>query len=215
MTRLLLVGLVLLSGTALAEGIDGWGRISVGGGFRWIPNWWFIDHAANAGTPVIPGLSGGPQVGASFGFGVTSNVEVAIDLLGGYETFTLRLPDDQKDEYTSAAYGAQIGGRIVGSNVPFKGLLPYLSVQAGPLVSSITSKLNPQTERLLLAITVGGGLTYRFADRYGITLEAKYIYARSAVWPISGINVGGVAFSAMFTIFFPPAPKRDLDVPGF
>ena len=206
---------LLLSSTAMAEGIDGWGRISIGGGFRWVPNWWFADHAAALGTPVIPGLPGGPGANASFGYGVNANFELSIDILGSYQTFALALPDGTQDEYTSAAYGAQLGGRFVGSNVFVQGLMPYLTVQAGPWVSNISSRINPVPERLLFAFSAGGGLTYRFMDRYGITLEAKYMNARSAVTGISGINVGGVWFNAMFTIFFPPTPKRDLDVPGF
>jgi len=206
---------LLLSSAALAEGIDGLGRISVGGGFRWVPNWWFADHAAALGTPVTQGLSGGPAADVSFGYGVNANFELSIDLLAGYESIALALPDGGRDEYTSAAYGAQLGGRLVGNNVFAKGLMPYLTAQAGPWVSNISSHLTPVPERLLLAFSVGGGLTYRFMERYGITLEAKYMNARSAVPGISGINVGGVWFSAMFTIFFPPAPKRDLDVPGF
>ena len=213
--RQLLLGVLLLSSTAMGEGIDGWGRISLGGGFRWVPNWWFAAKAAEAGTPVIPGLNGGPQLTASFGYGVASSLELTVDLFGSYETFALALPNGQKDEYTSAVYGAVLGGRLVGNNIFFKGFMPYLALQAGPMLSSVSSRANPLAERLLLSFCAGGGLTYRFADRYGISLDAKYIYARSAVPPISGINGGGVAFSAMFTIFFPPPPTRDLDVPGF
>lgn len=213
--RQLLLGVLLLSSTALAEGIDGWGRISLGGGFRWVPNWHFIGRAAQAGTPVIPGLSGGPQLQASFGYGVSSAFELSIDLLGGFETITLSLPDGQREEYLSGAYGAQLGGRLSSTDVFFKGFMPYLAVQAGPLLSSITSPSNSQPERVLLALSLSAGATYRFTDRYGISLEARYLNARSVLSPISGINVGGVAFSLSFTIFFPPPPKRDLDVPGF
>lgn len=210
-----LLAVVLLSSAAMGEGIDGWGRVSVGGGFRWVPNWWFEEHAAALGTPVVPAMHGGPHLTASFGYGVGANLELAIDLLGSFNSFTLALPDGNLDEYTAAAYGAQLGGRLVGSNVFIKGLMPYLTVQAGPLLSNISSKTTHVPEKVLLAVSAGGGITYRFMDRYGVTLEARYMYARDAVPPISGINVGGVWFGAMFTIFFPPAPKRDLDVPGF
>ncbi|HEY0882340.1 MAG TPA: hypothetical protein VGD87_12445, partial [Archangium sp.] len=79
----------------------------------------------------------------------------------------------------------------------------------------IANATNPQQERVLLAVSAGGGLTWRITDRYGLTLDVRYMFARSAIWPISGINVGGVWFGLSFNIFFPPAPKRDLDVPGF
>jgi hypothetical protein len=215
MRKCSLVAALLLSSVASAQGIDGLGRISLGGGFRWVPNWYLIDKAAAAGTPVIPGISGGPQLNASFGYGVATVLEVSIDLFGSYETFGLSLPDGGVDDITSAMYGAAIGGRIVGSNVFFKGFMPYLQIQAGPLLSNVTSRQYPTTERVLLGLHASGGATYRFADRYGITLDVRYIYARGALSGLSGINVGGVMFSAMFTIFFPPAPKRDLDVPGF
>lgn len=213
MKRWWLCLLLVCSTPALAEGIDGMGRIAVGGGFRWVPNWWFETRAAQAGTPVIPGVNGGPQVMASFGYGVSSMFELAIDLLGSFELINLQLPDGQRDEYTSAAYGAVIGGRFV-PNVS-KVLLPYLSVQLGPLLSNIANRANPQEEKLLLSLSAGGGLTWRITDRYGVSLDVRYVYARAAIWPISGINVGGVWFGLSFNIFFPSAPKRDLDVPGF
>lgn len=213
--RQLLLAVVLVSSAALGEGIDGMGRISLGGGFRWVPNWWFIEKAAEYGTPVIPGINGGPQLTASFGYGVSSVLELSIDLLGSYETFTLQLPDGQRAEYTSSMYGAALGGRLAGRDVFFQGFMPYLALQAGPLLSNISRKADPIPERVLFAFFASAGATYRFSDRYGITLEARYVLARNSVPPISGINVGGVLFSAMFTIFFPPAPKRDLDVPGF
>ena len=121
----------------------------------------------------------------------------------------------KRDEYTSSMYGAALGGRLAGRDVFFTGFMPYLSLQAGPLLSNISRKADPIPERVLFALFASAGATYRFSDRYGITLEARYVLARNSVPPISGINVGGVLFSAMFTIFFPPAPKRDLDVPGF
>lgn len=213
MKRWLLVVALLAGGGAAAEGVDGWGRVSLGGGFRWVPNWWFEGRAAKAGTPVIPGANGGPQATASFGYGVTSLFELNIDLLGSFESIVLQLPDGARQEYLSAVYGAQLGVRLVFPVT--KALLPYLSVQTGPLLSNISNAENPQLERLLLAFTAGGGLTWRITDRYGLSLDVRYTHARSAIWPISGINVGGVWFGLMFNIFFPPSAKRDLDVPGF
>lgn len=213
MKRLVVVVLLLVGSVAQADGVDGWGRVSLGGGFRWVPNWWFAQRATEAGTPVIPGANGGPQATASFGYGVTSIFELNIDLVGSFETLTLQLPDGNRQEYLSAVYGAQLGARIV---FPVsKALFPYLTVQTGPLLSNIANAQNPQVERLLLAFTGGGGITWRFTDRYGVSLDVRYTYARSAIWPVSGINVGGVWFGLMFNIFFPPSAKRDLDVPGF
>jgi hypothetical protein len=214
MKRSLLLFVLLSAATASAEGIDGVGRITLGGGFRWVPNWWFQDKAALAGTPVVGGINGGPQLTASFGYGVSSQFEIAIDLLGSFEGFTLqKLEGAGTDEYTSAAYGAQAGARWYPAIS--KVILPYLTVQAGPLLSNISGGTEPQAERVLLALSAGGGVTWRVTDHYGVSLDVRYMYARSVLAPISGINVGGVWFGLSFNIFFPPAPKRDLDVPGF
>jgi len=204
---------LLASSFAFAEGVDGVGRIAIGGGFRWVPNWHFTQKAADAGRPVVQTLNGGPQLTASFGYGINSMFELSIDLLGSFETITLQPAEGPAEEYTSAVYGAQAGGRFYP--LLSKTLQPFLTVQAGPLLSNIANTANPQQERVLLALSAGGGLTWRITDRYGLTLDVRYMYARSAIWPISGINVGGVWFGLSFNIFFPPAPKRDLDVPGF
>ncbi len=213
--RQALLAVVLLSSAALGEGIDGLGRISLGGGYRWVPNWHFIYKANQAGTPFVEGINGGPQATASFGLGVSSVIELSIDLLGSFETFKLALIDGGTEEYTSAMYGAQLGGRLTGTDVFFKGFAPYLSLQAGPLLSNVSSKSLPNYEKVLLALSASVGATYRFSPRYGIALDARYMLARATVPPISGINVGGFLFSAMFVLYFPSAPKRDLDVPGF
>ena len=89
--RKLLFTVVLLSGAAFGEGIDGLGRISVGGGFRWVPNWYFSEHAAAVGTPVIPGLTGGPQLNASFGYGVAPVLEVLADKIVALPTSISRV----------------------------------------------------------------------------------------------------------------------------
>ena len=215
MKRWFVVCALLVSASAFASGIDGMGRISVGGGFRWVPNWWFQEHAAAAGTPMLPSIEGGPQGTASFGLGVSSLLEVSIDLLFGYQGFSLGQPDGGQNDFTVITAGGVLGGRLVGTDVLFKGFMLYLGVGAGPMLAAITSQSLKVPERSVLGLSVSGGATYRFADRYGITLEVRYLNGRSTVPDISGINVGGVWFSAMFTIFIPPSLKRDLDVPGF
>lgn len=205
------VALLLVAAPARAGGIEGWGRISVGGGYRWVPNWYFAEKAAAAGRPIEVASPGGPQGTASFGLGVNAWLEVAIDLFGGYEAFTLA----PQEHFTSVSYGALLGGRLVGTDVLFKGFMPYLVLQAGPLLAQVTSAQSQGQEKLMGSLAAGAGATWRFAERYGVSLEAKWYYGRHFVTDISGINVGGVWFTASFTIFFPPAPKRDLDVPGF
>lgn len=204
--------IVLGPGVAQADSsIEGWGRVSVFGGWRWVPNWFFADKAAEAGTPMLKASPGGPQGGASFGYGALPFVEVAIDLFIGYETFEL----SGLQPFSSVSYGGLLGARFTRMDVLFPGFAPYLGVQAGPMLASVTSNSAPQPEKLLGAVSVNGGVNYRFAERFAVNLDVRWIIARTYVDPIAGINVGGVWFSAGFTIFFAPAPKRDLDVPGF
>jgi hypothetical protein len=205
------IGLLLAATPASAGSVEGWGRISLGGGYRWVPNWYFAEKAAAAGRPIEVPSVGGPQGTASFGLGVNAWLEVAIDLFAGYDAFTLA----PQEAFTSIAYGAMLGGRLVAADLFVKGFMPYVVLQAGPMLAQVQSPLTKDPEKLMGALAAGGGATWRFSDRYGVSLEAKWIYGRNFVTDISGINVGGVWFTASFTIFFPPAPKRDLDVPGF
>jgi hypothetical protein len=200
---------------AEASGVDGLGRVSVGGGFRWVPNGWFQSRAARAGTPVIPGIEGGPQASASFGLGVSSALEVSVDLVLAYQNINLRSAEGTTVSLDSLTAGGLLGGRLTATDVFFKGFMPFASVQAGPLLASITSASMTVPERVVLAVSASVGATWRFDDRYGITLEGRYLWARSVIPEISGINVGGVMASVMFTFFFPPSLKRDLEVPGF
>lgn len=213
--KAVVAALLLLAAPALADGVDGWGILSAGAGLRWVPNWWFQAHAAAAGTPVTPTFDGGPQGTVSFGYGVGPTLALFVDGFIGYQGFSLTLPDGQENPYAVTSSGAVVGPRLIGTDVLFRGWSPWVSVQAGPFISSITSHFKNEPERLLLSFSASGGCTWRVGERYGVTLEARYVYARSAVTGISGINVGGVTGSVLFTMYFPPSMKRDLDVPGF
>ncbi|MFT3708289.1 MAG: hypothetical protein QM817_11605 [Archangium sp.] len=198
------------------NGLDGLGHVSVGGGFRWIPNWWFRSKAAEFGTPVSnTTIDGGPQGTASFGLGVTANLVVAIDAVFGYQSFSLNREDGGVDNYSSTFGAVMLGARLGGADVLFKGFMPYIQVQVGPSLSILGGPREVIPEKAIFAISASGGATYRFSRSYGITLDVRYVQARNSVPEISGINVGGVWFSAMFTIFFPPSPKADLGTSSF
>ncbi len=206
----LLVG-VLFAAPALAEGIEGMGRISVVGGYKWTPNGYFEGKAAQAGHP-LTGRTPGIEGSASFGYGVNSFAEVAIDLFGGWETFTL----DGYQPFSSTIYGGLIGLRVTSTTLFGRSLVPHLGAQAGPAVAQITSPSFDLGERVLLAATGNIGVTWRFVERFGITLDVRYMYARLFVADISGANIGGVFFSIGATMYFPGSPERkDLSVPGF
>lgn len=206
---------MLLATSSLASGIDGWGRISVGGGLRWIPNWWFVDRAAEAGRPVIDHVPLGGHGNASFGYGVSSWLEVSVDIFGGYQAISLQHPEGRRLEYGSFAAAAMLGGRLVAKDIFGKGFSPWLSVQGGGLLSSISGPEIEIPERLMPSFAAGGGFDIRFTEHYGLSLDARYIYGRSYVPPISGINVGGLWVTLSVVFFFPPDAKRDLAVPGF
>lgn len=218
MIRTLLAVMVLAGGSALAQegmGIDGVGRISVVGGFRWVPNWHFKEKAAEAGYPMVPTLEGGASGAVSFGLGVSRFLEVAVEVPLGYHGFQLEGPDGTREDFTSFSAGAYLGPRLVASDVLFKGLLAWAGAGGGGLLTTVGGRRQEIPERLVLSFTVAGGLTWRITQTYGISLEVRYVNGRNAVAGISGINAGGVWFNAGLTIFFPPAIKRDLDVPGF
>lgn len=208
----LVIALWAADGRAESRSIDGWGRITVFGGYRYTPQGYFADKAAEAGTPMIRPSPGGPQGGASFGYGAFSFVEVSVDLLIGYETFEL----EGHQPFSSVQYGGLLGARFTKMDVLFTGFAPYAGVQFGPILSSITSNSAPQGEKLLGGISVNGGFTYRFAQRFGVSLDVRWLFARHYVEVVgAGANAGGLWASLGFTIFFAPEPKRDLDVPGF
>jgi hypothetical protein len=217
MKSLAVVALLAVGSPALADSpTDGVGRISIGGGLRWTPNWYFDDRASAQGRattgaeePVTAPF--GPQGLVSFGYGAFEWFEVAIDLFVGYESFQLQgwLP------FTSVSYGALIGVRATRYDFPLPGLVPYVGVQTGPMLVTVTSPSVPQSEALMQAFSVNGGAAYKITDRLGLFVDVRWILGRVFVADIAGRNVGGIFASAGLTIFFPPSPKRDQDLPGF
>lgn len=195
---------------------DGVGRISLGGGLRWTPNWWFDARASEAGRGPAPNREAfsaplGLQGAASFGYGAFEWFELSVDLFVGYEAFELEgwLP------FTSLSYGGLIGARVTRYDFPVNGLAPYLGVQTGPMLVTVSSPTFPSGETVMTAFSVNGGASYKFSDRVGVFVDARWLLGRVFVADLAGRNVGGVFFSAGVSLFFPPEPKRDLEVPGF
>lgn len=192
-------------------GVEGMGRISAVVGSKWTPNAYFEGVAASRGNLLVsrtPGIQGA----ASFGYGITSWAEVTIDVYGGWESFEL----SGYAPFNSYIYGGLIGGRITKLDFPWRGFVPHLGVQAGPSVAQIASTSIPTSEIVLLGLSANAGLTYRFSDRFGITLDVRYLFARLYVPEIAGANVGGLFASIGATMYFPGSSERkDLSVPGF
>ncbi|MDP3503025.1 MAG: hypothetical protein Q8S33_22015 [Myxococcales bacterium] len=220
MRRLLVVAVVssvFFASPAFADSpTDGVGRVSFGGGLRWTPNGFFNVKATEAGRPTTSSEEFvtaplGFQGMASFGYGAFEWLELAVDVFGGFESFQLEgwLP------FSSVSYGGLIGVRLTRYDFPFAGLVPYLGIQTGPMLVTVTSPSLPGAERIMQAWSVNGGAAWKFTERLGLYVDIRYLYGRAYVSEIAGRNVGGVWFSAGLTIFFPPTPRRDLDVPGF
>lgn len=203
--------LALASAPALADGIDGEGRLSVQLGYRWSPDDHFAQAAAAAGNPIVRRSWGGLQGSAGFGYGALEWVEAAIDLFGGWESFEL----DGYAPFHSVSYGAVIGARFVARDLFFKGFQPWFGVQVGPTIINITTASFGIRETVVAGLAVSGGVIFRIGERFGVTLEARYLMARGMVPGIGGLNAGGGWFSIGFATFFAPSMKRDLPVPGF
>ncbi len=214
MSRGLSLALLLLASGAQASSIDGAGRISIGGGLRWVPNWWLVERAAEAGTPVVDHLQLGPSGIASFGYGVAAWLELAIDLFVGWEQFSTLQPDGAKNVYSSLMGAGMVGARLVGKQL-WGPVSPWLTAQGGALFSSLAGPGIDNGEVLAPAFAAGGGLDVQLSDRYGLSFDVRYVYGRNYLEGISGMNVGGVMGTLSFVIFFPPEPKRELVVPGF
>ncbi len=202
---------VLISAAPAAEPertIEGMGRITVGVGYRATPNEYFYGKAADVGTPAVKKSIGGPAVVASFGYAPLDWLEVAIDLFGGYDGFELA----GAQPYSAFTYGALLGVRITKMDWPFRGFVPYLNLQLGPTLSVLNTGSQALPEKLQSGYAPGVGFTWRFAERFGLSFDFKWIYARAFVPDVAGINVGGFFFTLGFTVFFPAGPKTPLDV---
>lgn len=216
-TAVVAVALVAIAQVAFADTpTDGVGRMSFGGGLRWTLNDHFNGRASEAGHPnttaqdfVTAPL--GFQGAASFGYGAFDWLELAVDLFAGFESFQLEgwLP------FSSVSYGALIGVRVTRYDFPVRGLVPYVGAQTGPMLVIVTSPSAPGPERIIQSWSVNGGASWRFTERFGLFLDVRWMQGRVFVAEIAGRNVGGVFVSAGISVFFPPTPKRDLDVPGF
>ena len=194
----------------LNPSVDGWGRISVVGGYRWVPNWYFFDHAAAKGEPVVKASLGGPQLDVSFGYGAASWLEVAVDLFGAVDWFEL----EGRSPFTAFTYGGLLGPRVTSTNVLFPGFTPYLGAEVGPTFVLLQSSSVSTPERLIVGFAVVGGFHWRFADHWALSVDVRWLLARG-LSEVSGFNAGGVLFSAGVSYLFPPALQREPPIPGF
>jgi hypothetical protein len=212
--NLAVFALLLATGAAAQElrSMEGMGRVSVQGGYKWAPNAPFVQKADEAGHTLEGKLAGGPQFSASFGYAALDWVEATIDLLIGFENFTLK----DYEPFASTTYGALLGVRLAKMDFPIRGLVPHLGAQFGPVLSFITSKSINSAEKLNTAYSLNAGLTWRFKEKWGVGFDARYVFATGEI-PGAGpggdnltINAGGLWVSLTLVYFIGPGPKDPL-----
>jgi hypothetical protein len=212
-----LAAALLVTGAARADTpTDGMGRVSVGGTLRVTPNDYFNDRAREAGRALIAEGTTSPLGAggvASFGYGAFEYLEVTFDLYAAWEAFAL----EGWSPFSSTNYGLLAGLRLTRYDVLFRGFAPYLGVQTGISLVTVTSPSAPGGERALQPLSVNGGFSWRFTERLGAFVEVRYLLSRVFVADIAGRNVGGFFASAGVAFFFPsPTERRDAgEVPGF
>lgn len=214
MKKAVLLCAFLLAGSAFAGGVENAGRISVGGGVRWVPNWFLAGKAVEANTPLVDHLQFGPSLNASFGYGVMSWLELSIDFFGGWEALAIQNADGSIGRFNSFMGAGAIGARLVGKRL-WGPVSPWLSVQGGGLFSSLSGPGVEHQEKFQPSVFAGGGIDINVNNSYGLSLDVRYLYGRNMFPGISSFNAGGVMVTLSFVIFFAPDEKRELQVPGF
>lgn len=213
MKRAVLMFALLLAGSAFAGGVENAGRISIGAGARWVPNWYLADHAKTAGTPLVGHVGLGPSLAVSFGYGVMTWLELSIDFFGGWDPLAIQRKDGVA-RFNSFMGAGAIGARLVGKRL-WGPVSPWLSVQGGGLFSSLSGPDIAHQETFQPSVFAGGGIDVNVNSSYGLSFDVRYLYGRNLFPGISGFNAGGVMLTVSFVMFFAPSEKRELEVPGF
>jgi hypothetical protein len=213
MKKAVLLSTLLLAGSASASGVENAGRISIGAGARWVPQWWFIEHAATAGTPVVEFMPFGPSLVGSFGYGIAPWLELSIDLLGGWQPLAIQRSDGIY-RYNSFMGAGAIGGRLIGKKL-WGPVSPWLTAMGGGLFSSLSGPDVAHQENFKPTFIGGAGIDINVNEHYGLSIDVRYLYGRNMFSGITNFNAGGVMLTISFVMFFAAEQKRELDVPGF
>lgn len=211
----LILLLTLAASSALAQddasSLEGVGRISIQGGWRYVANSTFYDRfysqEGNQGMERASTSHGGPMAVGSFAYGITELVEVGIDLFGYIEQPRLT----GRPKLTTAAYGALLGLRFrwwwdIGPD----GVVPFLGVLSGPLLATAAFEGTPAKETFTNAWGATAGATFRLNPSWGLSLEYRLLFARAAVGPpeqrLGTFNAGGSWISLGINYTFPKDP---------
>ena len=221
MRRCLLLALSLLSTSALAADdlptLDGAGRITIEAGWRLTTNQTFYDSFY--AFPDYQGLSraalspGGPYLAGSFGYGVTQNIELGIDLFTTGEQLHLT----NAPTLTNITYGALVGVRfqtaldVLAAN----GLVPFIGLSTGPTLSYSSAEGVGKRELSTQCFVGMVGATLRLSAQWGITAEYRLAFARGqaaflnqdAFKGLASFNAGGNWIALGVTYLIAPSPN--------
>ncbi len=192
------------SAEARAQSLEGTGRVTLTGGWRYTPNDYFQGRAAEAGFTASPS-AGGPQAVGTFAYAATSSLEVAVDLFAGAERIELA----GTKPLSSATYGAMIGFRSFWPLGAEGTVVPNAGLALGPMLAWTTGgPEDVSTERLATVYAASAGVSVRLSETFGLALDVRYLLARGLVPGISGINMGGLWAGVGATWFLPGEPSR-------
>lgn len=184
-------------GTPSLEGV---GRISIQGGWRYAANTTFYDSSyryivSQPGNEALTrsGASrGGPLLTGTFAYGISDLVEIGIDLFG----YGQRIQLTGQAPLTTAGYGALIGLRFRSwLDIGPEGVVPFLGLLTGPLLAAAAFEGQPLRETFSQAWGGTVGATFRLTPTWGISAEFRQVFARGAVGRMDqnfgSFNAGG------------------------
>ena len=210
----------------VSTSLDGVGRISIQGGYRYTSNNTFYNrwYGQVAFAELDPKLSrareasGGPLAVGSFAYAISDLVELGIDLFVTGGRLYVNTPEGEQ-HIDTLSYGAALGLRFqtVLPEVGPYGLVPFGGILTGPSLAS--SKRQGQTiQETTTQVWMGSvGATLRLSPRWGVTAEYRLAFIRGPVAPWnsetdkpSSFSNGGSWMSVGVTYSFPPEPTRPL-----
>jgi hypothetical protein len=200
----LTLALVLCGSAAAAQSMEGTGRVTVLGGWRYSPNDHFLRSARAAGFE--PTASpGGPQLTGTFAYAATSALEVAVDLFAGTERLRLQ----GAEAVSSTTYGALVGFRAFSPLGTRGTVIPNGGLALGPgLAYTAGGPEGGSSERLITVYAGMVGLSWRLSDTFALSADVRLLLGRGFVPGISGLNAGGLWGGLGATWIFPGEPER-------
>ncbi|WP_205525629.1 outer membrane beta-barrel protein [Pyxidicoccus trucidator] len=202
----------------VSTSLDGVGRISIQGGWRYTSNetfytnWYGRDE--NKDLERAQESTGGPLAVGSFAYAINDLVELGIDLFFTGGRLHLNTPDGEQTINT-LSYGAAVGLRFqtVLPEVGPQGLVPFAGILTGPALTS-SKRPGESIKEGTTQVWMGSlGATLRLSPRWGVTGEYRLAFLRGPVGPPENkltFNTGGSWFTLGVTYSFPPEPSRPL-----